>query len=74
VPEECLTPREAIACYTSRPHAVAAHQRNAGVLEPGRLADLVVVDHNPLTEDFDTVQVVKTVVDGEVVFDTPAVE
>jgi len=74
VAEETLTPSEAIACYTSRPHSVAAHERNAGVLEPGRLADLVVLDRNPLTEDLDTVEVLKTVVDGETVFDASAVE
>lgn len=68
LPEQRLSPAEAIACYTSRPHALEPHRRNAGVLEAGRVADMTVLDRNPLTEDLDTVAVSKTVIDGEVVF------
>ena len=70
VEEERLTPQLAIGCYTSRPHALRAHERNAGVLEPGRLADFVVLSGNPLGEDLDTVGVRKTILDGEIVYDT----
>jgi len=72
VPDEALTPAQAIACYTSRPHSLPVHERNAGVLEPGRLADFVVLDRNPLSEDLDTVKVVRTIVDGKTVFDAGA--
>ncbi len=65
-----LSPKEAIACYTSRPHALEAHRRNAGVLENGRVADMVVLDRNPMTEDLDTVEVSKTVIGGQIVFDS----
>jgi hypothetical protein len=70
VEEERLTPQLAIGCYTTRPHTLPAHQRNAGILEPGRLADFVVLSGNPLGEDLDTIGVRKTVLDGEVVFDS----
>jgi predicted amidohydrolase YtcJ len=70
VEEERLTPQLAIGCYTSRPHTLRAHQRNAGVLEPGRLADFAVLTGNPLGEDLDTVGVRMTILDGEVVFDS----
>ncbi len=69
VPEERLTVGEAIAAYTSGPHSLAAHRRDAGTLERGRLADLTVLNKDPLTEDLDTIRVLKTVVDGEVVFE-----
>jgi hypothetical protein len=72
VPEEALTPAEAIGCYTSRAHGIPVHERNAGYLEPGRLADLVVIDGNPLSEDLDTLQVVMTMVGGGTVFDARA--
>ncbi len=74
VEEERLTPQLAIGCYTSRPHALAAHERNAGILEPGRLADFVVLSGNPLGEDLDAIGVRKTVLDGEIVFDSGAGE
>jgi predicted amidohydrolase YtcJ len=69
LPEERVTPAEAIACSSSRPHGLAPHKREAGRLEPGQLADLVVLDRNPLAEDLDTVKVLVTVIDGETVFD-----
>lgn len=65
-----LTIEEAIACYTSRAHALDAHKRNAGALEPGRAADMVVLDRNPLTEDLDAIRPVMTVIDGDIVFDS----
>ncbi len=69
VPEERVAPADAIACYTSRPHRMALQQRDAGILEPGRLADLVVLDGNPLVADLDRVKVIKTMIDGTIVFD-----
>jgi predicted amidohydrolase YtcJ len=69
VPDERVAPADAIACYTSRPHQMALHRRDAGVLEPGRLADLVVLDGDPLVSDLDRVQVTKTVLDGRIVYD-----
>jgi predicted amidohydrolase YtcJ len=71
VEAERIPPVEAIACYTRRPHALEAHRRNAGTLEAGRVADMVVLDGNPLTDDLDAVHVLKTVIDGRVVFESP---
>jgi len=55
--EERLSPAEALACCTSRPHAVGAHIREAGTLEAGRFADFVLLDADPLTEDLDRIKV-----------------
>ena len=68
VPEERMTPEQALACYTRIAHTFGAHKREAGALEPGNLADLAVLSGNPLEEDPDTIDVRMTVVDGEVVF------
>ena len=67
-----LTAAEAITCYTSRAHNLDPHRRNAGVIEPGRVADMTVLDGNPMSGDLDAVRVLKTVLDGEVVFDSPS--
>lgn len=71
VESERMSPVDAVAGYTRRPHALEAHRRNAGSLEAGRIADMVVLDRDPLIEDLDTVRVVKTVLNGRVVFDSP---
>lgn len=63
-----LTIREAIDGYTAAANAVAYHAREAGVLEPGRLADLTVLDANPLDTDTDLLHVTHTVVGGQVVY------
>jgi predicted amidohydrolase YtcJ len=70
--EERLTPEEALACCTSRPHAVGAHTRDAGTIEEGRVADFVLLDANPLTEDPDRIKVLGTIIDGEIVYDADA--
>lgn len=72
-----LTLEEAIDGYTGAANAVGLHRREAGVLEPGRLADLTVLDANPLTTDTDTLTVTHTLVGGRVVYrydKTPAGE
>jgi predicted amidohydrolase YtcJ len=69
VSDERLTVPEALTAYTNRPHSLPAHARDAGTLDRGRLADLTVLDKDPLTEDLDTIRVLKTMVDGEIVFE-----
>jgi len=69
-----MTPVEAIACYTATAHTVGAHKRDAGVLEPGYLADLVVLSGDPFSADLDTIEVRMTVVDGEVVYRAPVLD
>jgi predicted amidohydrolase YtcJ len=71
MPEERLTPEEALACYTRNAHAVGEHKKKAGVLAPGSLADLAVLSDNPLTADLDAVDVRMTIADGEVVYGAP---
>jgi hypothetical protein len=47
-----------------------------GSIEPGKLADLVVLDRNPLDrsipdEDLSQIQVLATIIEGEVVYGSP---
>ena len=67
-PGECLTPADALALYT-RNAAYAMHREHEiGSLEPGKLADLTVLDRNPLTADLAEVRVVATLSSGIATF------
>ena len=48
---ECgFTPLEAIVAGTSRAAVNVGHGHDLGIIEPGRIADLVVVDGDPLRD------------------------
>ncbi len=67
-PGECLPALEALALYT-REAAFAMHrEQEIGSLEPGKLADFVVLDRNPLEADpaqIAEIGVLATVLDGQ---------
>lgn len=68
-PEERVSPHEALAEYTVGSARATGFGRVKGRLAPGFLADLVVLDDDPLTvEDIAAVNVVTTVVAGRVVW------
>lgn len=68
---EAATPLEAIRAY-SIDGAYAAFEENVkGSVEPGKLADLIVVDRDPLSidpEDLKNVKTVLAVIDGKIVY------
>ena len=70
-PGERLAARDALALYT-RGAAFAMHREDEiGSLEPGKLADFVVLDGNPLDADPEKVgdiRVLATVVGGTSVY------
>jgi hypothetical protein len=68
---EGVTPIEAIRAYTIDGAHAAWEEGIKGSIEPGKLADLVVVDRNPITiptEDLKTVKTVMTIIGGKVVY------
>jgi predicted amidohydrolase YtcJ len=68
--DEALTAEQALELYTVRAAFVSGRDDRLGSLEPGKLADFVVLDRNPLTSaPASTAQTVVrlTVVGGEVV-------
>ncbi|WP_114576434.1 amidohydrolase [Saliphagus sp. LR7] len=67
-----LSVGEALRAYT-RGGAYAGFADERGSLEPGKLADAVVLDRDPFEhpEEIDEIEVVATVVGGEIVYEAP---
>ena len=64
----------ALRAYTVNNAWVAGEEHVKGKLLPGFLADLAVLDRNPLErppEELKDVKVIMTVVDGKIVFERP---
>jgi len=67
---EGITPMEAIRAYTILGAYSAWEEDSKGSIEPGKLADFVVVDRDPLAiphDDLKNVETVMTIIDGKIV-------
>ena len=74
-PDQRLTLAEAIYAYTQAPAFAEFREHTKGRLEPGFLADLVVLDRDITTipaADLLHTRILRTVVNGETVFKRPA--
>jgi predicted amidohydrolase YtcJ len=70
--ENALTREEALRLYTSNNAFLLKAEKNTGSLEPGKLADIILVDRDPLTcpiDDLVQTQVLNTWLGGKVVFE-----
>jgi hypothetical protein len=70
-PGEHLAVRDALALYTTEAAFAMHREHDIGSLEPGKLADFVILDRNPLTtepERITDIRVLATVVGGQPVF------
>ena len=61
-----FTPFQALQTATVNTAALLNVQNDLGTIEPGKLADLVIVDGNPLTNIRDTSRVRVVIMNGEV--------
>ena len=61
-----MTPFEALQTATVNTATLLNAQDDLGTIEAGKLADLVVVDGNPLVNIRDTLRVRKVIKNGEV--------
>lgn len=71
-PEQETSVEETLRAYTINGAPATFTSDRRGSIEFGKLADLVMLDHNPLetpTEDIQSVEVGLTMVDGEIVFE-----
>jgi predicted amidohydrolase YtcJ len=70
-PDQCLTVQEAVRMYTTGGAWQDCQEDIKGSIEPGKLADLCVLDQNILSvnpHDIAAINNVMTIMDGEVVF------
>ena len=71
-PEERLTVAEALQLYTRNGAYIGFEENQKGSLEPGKLADFIVIDRDVLTvpeDQLKDVQVLKTFVGGELQYE-----
>jgi predicted amidohydrolase YtcJ len=71
IPEQKISIEEAIKCYTLNSAYAEFTEKDKGSIEPGKLADFVVLSDNPLKIDPVKIKDVKaemTVVGGEIVY------
>ncbi|MGH6644667.1 MAG: amidohydrolase family protein [Bradyrhizobium sp.] len=74
--ERRLGAREALALYTINGARIAFEEHEKGSIEPGKLADLVVLSENPLLADPATIAAIaveKTIVNGRAIHERGAV-
>lgn len=73
-PEEAISAEEAMWTYTVGGAYAARAEAEVGTLTPGKWADCVVVDRDPLAvapEELESVRVMYTVVGGRVAYEAP---
>jgi len=71
IPGQRLTPAEALAGFTKGAAFAAFEEKDLGTIEPGKLADLTILDANPLSADPADLWKIKpryTIVGGEIVW------
>jgi predicted amidohydrolase YtcJ len=72
LPDEQITPLEALKMYTQDAAKATSEERVKGSIEPGKLADLVVLSSDPTklpANEMKNIEVEMTILDGEVVWD-----
>ena len=76
-PEEAISAMDLIRIHTAYAAYAGFEEDNLGSLEPGKLADLVVLSADPLTadpENYMDIRVDMTMIDGEVRYQRPGAE
>ena len=71
MPEECISMEEALKTYTINGAHAAFEEKIKGSIEVGKLADLVILDKNPLDvspETIKNIKVLETIIRGKTVF------
>jgi predicted amidohydrolase YtcJ len=76
-PEERINREEALRMYTIGPAYLEFSETTRGTIEPGKLADLVVIDRDYLTcpeDDIRKIEPLMTVIGGKVVYQAKSME
>lgn len=70
-PSEAVTIEEAISMHTYEPAYFTFDEHERGSIEPGKLADFVVLDMDPLSVDpqeYENIRIERTIIDGREVY------
>jgi predicted amidohydrolase YtcJ len=70
-PEEAISVMDAIRVYTLNGAYLAKEENIKGSIEPGKLADMIVLDRDVFTipvDEIKNVKVLTTIVDGHIVY------
>jgi predicted amidohydrolase YtcJ len=71
IPEEAISVKEALRLYTTGAAYAGMEETQKGSIEPGKLADLIVIDRDILTipeDQIKDIKVERTVIDGRTVY------
>ena len=71
IPEECLAIKDALKAYTINGAYASSEEDIKGSIEVGKLADLVILDKNPIKVPKDRIreiQVIETIIRGKTVY------
>lgn len=71
IPEEAISVKEALRLYTTNAAYSGFEETLKGSIEPGKLADLIVIDRDILTAPDDQIKDIKvdmTIIDGKIVY------
>ena len=71
VPEQCITMKDALKTYTIDAAYAAFEENVKGSIEIGKLADLIILNKNPLEvpkEKIKEIQVLQTIIRGKTVY------
>ncbi|TFG03046.1 MAG: amidohydrolase [Promethearchaeota archaeon] len=71
VPEQCISVKEALKTYTLNAAFASFQEKIKGSIEKGKLADLVILDKNPLTIPRDQIKdllIMETIIRGKTVY------
>ena len=58
-PEQRITPMEAISLFTINADYALFEEKTRGSIEPGKLADLIIIPDNPLTMQVEKIKDIK---------------
>jgi predicted amidohydrolase YtcJ len=71
VPEECISMKDALKTYTINGAYAAFEENLKGSIEEGKLADLVILDRNPLEvnkDEIKQIEIIETIIRGKTVY------
>jgi predicted amidohydrolase YtcJ len=72
MPEECVSAGQALAMYTNNAAYASFEEYTKGSIMPGKLADMVLLSHDPTTvlpESIKDIKVEMTIIGGEIVWE-----